>query len=317
MSNLQPFDPSLLATSHNLAACHPINAGSGSGFYIEKLLQPLQAALGNFDTRTDIRISGEFDGSAWVASSGHLAGRFMTPLFGIPATGGAAFVRFGRFDRLMPGAVAGARGSIAETILLLDLPALMQASGCWPLGAALGPSLVAPGPRRHDGVDPSSAAAEGEQSLELVETMIAGLMRYDGSNLASMGMRDFWTDDFWWFGPAPIGSFRGHAAYEAGHQGPFLRAFPDRIGGSHRCRIGHGRFVASTGWPSITATHSGGDWLGLPATSKRITMRVMDFWACKDDRLDENWVMIDILDLLMQMGVDVFARMTVMAANKG
>ena len=46
-------------------------------------------------------------------------------------------------------------------------------------------------------------------------------------------------------------------------------------------------------------------------------MRVMDFWACDGDRLDENWVMIDIPDLLLQMGVDVFARMPVLVANRG
>lgn len=317
MPNIKPFDPALLAPSHTLLACHPVNGGSGVDLYADQLLRPLTAAFGAFDTRTDIRIAGEFAGAHWVASSGYLAGRFYAPLFGIPPTGKAAFLRFGRFDRLVPGATAGEPHSIAETILLFDLPALMLAAGCWPLGAPLGPSPVAPGPRRHDGLDPPVDTAVGEQSLKLVEAMIAGLMRFDGVNLASMGMRDFWSDDFWWFGPAPIGSFCGHAAYEAGHQGPFLHAFPDRIGGNHRCRIGHGRFVASTGWPSINATHSGGDWIGLPATNRRITMRVMDFWARDGDRLDENWVMIDIPDLLLQMGVDVFARMAVLVANRG
>lgn len=72
--------------------------------------------------------------------------------------------------------------------------------------------------------------------------------------------------------------------------------------------IAQGGLVASTGWPSIRATHTGGDWLGLAATGKPVTMRVMDFWACRDGRLTENWVMIDIPDLLQQLGVDVFAR---------
>ncbi|MBC7521748.1 MAG: nuclear transport factor 2 family protein [Sandarakinorhabdus sp.] len=280
------------------------------------MLAPLAAALGDFDVRTDLRIRGAFDSGDWLASSGHIAGHFGAPLFGIPPTAGAVFLRFGRFDRLVAGAVADGPASIAETILLLDLPALMLAAGCWPLGAPLGPTVVAPGPRDHKGLDPVPDAVEGAKSLALVEALIAALKRYDGADLASMGMRDLWTTDFWWFGPAPIGSFRGHGAYETGHQGPFLRAFPDRVGGNHRCRIGDGRFVASTGWPSINATHSGGDWLGLPATNKRITMRVMDFWGRDGDRLDENWVMIDIPDLLMQMGVDVFARMAVLAGNR-
>jgi hypothetical protein len=37
-------------------------------------------------------------------------------------------------------------------------------------------------------------------------------------------------------------------------------------------------------------------------------MRVMDFWRREGDRLAENWVFIDTIDLLDQLGVDVFGR---------
>jgi hypothetical protein len=48
---------------------------------------------------------------------------------------------------------------------------------------------------------------------------------------------------------------------------------------------------------------------------RAITMRVMDFWhAQNDDKghglLIENWVMIDVPDLLNQFGIDIFAGMT-------
>ena len=180
----------------------------------------------------------------------------------------------------------------------------MQA-GCWPLARPLGGFVLSPGPATRDGVGPDG---DGAASLALVEAMIAGLMRYDGMSLTSMRMIDFWHPDFWWYGPAPIGTFCGHADYERGHQGPFLAAFPDRRGGNHVCRIGQGNYVASAGWPSIRATHSGGDWLGLAPTAKPVTMRVMDFWRRDGDLLAENWVFIDIPELLLQLGVDVFAR---------
>ncbi|WP_197409834.1 ester cyclase, partial [Haloferax profundi] len=54
---------------------------------------------------------------------------------------------------------------------------------------------------------------------------------------------------------------------------------------------------------------SGDGWLGLPATGETVTMRVMDFWRREDDLLAENWVFIDMIDLLNQMGVDVFDRL--------
>ena len=297
----------VLADNHRLHCFAPINTADGRGAYQDQLLDPLHAAFPHGEERSDIRLAGHYQDGDWVASSGHIAGLFEADLFGIPATGRAALVRFGRFER-------HEHGRIAETILIIDLPALMMQAGCWPCGPALGPSFPAPGPATHDGiVQPGDAG--GEASLALVNAMIGGLHEFDGS-LKSMGMRDYWTDDFWWYGPAPIGNFRGHSDYERGHQLPFLTAFPDRVGGNHRARIGEGLYVASTGWPSITATHAGGGWLGLAPSGRQVTMRVMDFWrmerAGDSNRLTENWVMIDIPDLLLQMGIDVFERMNVL-----
>ena len=291
-----------------LRACHPINAGRGAPFWAEALSAPLCAAFDHFEERTDIALSGVFKGGHWLARSGHIAGVFANALFGIPATGKVAFVRFGRFDRFEGG-------TLAETILLLDLPALMMQAGVWPLSPPMGDLLIAPSPATHDGVANAADPVEGTKSLALVEAMIGGLHVFDGS-LESMGMRGYWTEHFWWFGPAPIGNFCGHASYEHGHQRPFLTAFPDRVGGNHAARIGERNYVASTGWPSITATHSGGGWLGLAPTGRQVTMRVMDFWRREGGLLAENWVMIDIPDLLLQMGIDVFERMNALLPGK-
>ena len=286
-----------LRDDHRLYACDPIGDGVGPGF-AQQALAPLVTAMPLGQVRVDLELSGSFQDGDWTAASGHLLGVFAADLFGIPATLRLVHVRFGRFQRWE-------KGEVAETILLLDLPALMMQAGAWPLARPLGPLLMAPPPRRRKD-------EKAQDSLKLVEAMIAGLMRYDGRSLASMGMRDFWSEDFLWYGPAPIGSFQGHASYERGHQGPFLAAFPDRVGGNHRARIAERDLVASTGWPSIRATHSGGDWLGLAPTGKRVEMRVMDFWRAESGRLVENWVMIDIPHLLKQLGVDPFARMVAM-----
>ena len=293
----------VLAADVTLHSCRPLDRADGRDAVRSALIAPLLDSFAGLEERLDILIGGSFSGSDWTASTGHLAGIFAKPLFDIPATGAPAFLRFGRFDRWEDGVVV-------EMILLFDLPDLMMQGGVWPLARPLGRLILPPGPATRDGVAAAPGTpSEAAHSLKLVEDMIAGLMRYDGQELASMAMIDFWTRDFWWFGPAPIGSFRGHADYERGHQRPFLTAFPDRIGGNHRCRIGERSYVASTGWPSIRATHSGGGWLGLPPTDKPITMRVMDFWRRDGDRLAENWVFIDVPDLLAQLGLDVFARM--------
>jgi hypothetical protein len=56
------------------------------------------------------------------------------------------------------------------------------------------------------------------------------------------------------------------------------------------------------GWPSVTATHGGDGWLGLPATGKRITLRVFDFYEVVAGRIAMNWVFIDLVDFLRQIG---------------
>jgi hypothetical protein len=38
-------------------------------------------------------------------------------------------------------------------------------------------------------------------------------------------------------------------------------------------------------------------------------MRVADWWRRKGDRLVQNWVFIDLPDLFLQMGVDLFDRL--------
>jgi predicted ester cyclase len=302
----------IISENHALLAFSPVDAASGRDGYERDLLAPLRTAFPNGEERMDIRLAGHYAPSGhvsgdWVASSGHIAGLFEQDLFGIPATGQIAFVRFGRFERYVDG-------MIVETIVLLDLPSLMMQAGVWPLAPTMGPWGMAPSPRAQDGLVVKHFGG-GDESLALVNAMIGGLHRFDGKGLKSMGMTGFWSENFWWYGPAPIGNFRGHKDYERGHQLPFLTAFPDRVGGNHRARIGEGAYVASTGWPSITATHTGGGWLGLAPTNRAISMRVMDFWHREGAVLDENWVMIDLIDLLNQMGLDVFARMTARAAR--
>lgn len=292
------------ALSHEAIQFHasaPVGSLSGIEAVERQFWQPLLAAMPDLERRTDILLAGEFKDGRWFASTGYLVGHMIAPLWSIRPTGRPIWLRYGWFDRM-----EGDR--VVESYVILDIARLMIDAGQWPLAPQLGQTW-SPAPHTQDGVklDPADPA-ESQASLALVEAMIAGLMRYDGRSLASMGMVRFWSPQFHWYGPGGIGSARGHADYERAHQRPFLTAFPDRIGGNHKCRIGDGAYVASSGWPSINATHSGDGWLGLPGTGKRITMKVMDFWRREGSALVENWVFIDMIDLIEQIGVDVFAR---------
>lgn len=288
----------LYASECNFNCGAPVDHCAGRDAMVARFWTPLLRAFPDLERRTDILMGGVFKDGDWISSTGYFVGHFQEDLWGIRASGRPHFLRYGWFDRI-------AGDHVVESYVLLDLTRLMVEVGQWPLRPQLGESW-SPAPASQDGVM-LGAMDDGEshKSLKLVEAMIAGLMQYDRQSLASMGMRRFWTSQFQWYGPGGIGSARGHDDYERAHQGPFLNAFPDRVGGNHKCRIGEGSYVASTGWPSLNATHLGDDWIGIPATGKRITQRIMDYWRREGDMLVENWVFIDMVDLLAQMGIDL------------
>lgn len=265
--------------------------------------EPFLNALPDVERRDDILIAGTFKDGSWVGATGYCTGTFANDWLGIPATGGVLNVHFGEFSRLE-------EGKVCEVYLILDILDVIRQAGRWPTDLPKSPGITdrAPGPASQDGVVLADCdATESNASLALVEAMIKGLMSYDGRMLASMGMTRFWHPQMMWYGPAGIGSSRRLKGFEDVHQRAFLTAFPDRIGGDHKARIGDGAYVGSTGWPSVRATHLG-PWLGVPATGRRISMRVMDFWRREGELLRENWVFIDQLDLLLQMDFDVMAK---------
>jgi hypothetical protein len=49
--------------------------------------------------------------------------------------------------------------------------------------------------------------------------------------------------------------------------------------------------------------------LGIAPTGQKVTMKSLDFWRLDGDKIRENWVMVDLLDVYHQLGIDVFARL--------
>ncbi len=301
-SDIGGMAKALYADAATFHGPHPMQPLSGIAAIMEGFWQPLLTAFPDIERRIDMLIADRWDDSIWVASMGHFVGIFARDWHGIRATGRPAWLRWGAFEKMVGG-------QIVESRTLLDLPALMIQTRQWPLAPSLGAELVVPGPATRDGVtlnrrDPG----EGDETTSRLMAMFEGLRSYDGNTLASMSMRSYWSPQFHWYGPGGIGTMRGHDDYERGHQGPFLKAFPDRVGGNHYARIADNSYYASSGWPSVYATHTGGGWLGFPETDKPISMRVMDFWRRDGDWLEENWVLIDIVELALQMGVDILDR---------
>jgi hypothetical protein len=56
-----------------------------------------------------------------------------------------------------------------------------------------------------------------------------------------------------------------------------------------------------------TVTDDG--WMGIAPAGKKITMCSLDFWRIENGLIRENWVLLDLLDVYYQLGVDVFKRL--------
>nr|WP_255596837.1 ester cyclase [Cognatishimia sp. MH4019] len=243
-------------------------------------------------------------GGRWCACITHYIGNFTKPLFGLAPSHRMAWLRSGEFYRIEDG-------QIVEAKIIFDLPDLMVQAGTMPL-PSLGTELTFPAPATQDGLLPSKG--DGAASLAVVEAMLSDLHVYDPETFGSEGQtgaNGVWADDMLWYGPAGIGSNFQWSGFVKDHREPFLRAFPDRKGGNHYCRFGDGDYAAISGWPSMTMTHQGA-YLGVPATGKAMTLRVMDFYRIAGGQIAENWVTLDYGDLFHQMGVDLIERSNAM-----
>ena len=114
--------------------------------------------------------------------------------------------------------------------------------------------------------------------------------------------KEFWNEDMIWHGPPGFGEIHSLEGFLRDELSVFYEAFPD-FNGDFDIIFANENWVAATGY--VTGTHKG-DWLGIPATGKPMKMRYSDFWLIKDNMLLENWVMLDHLSVLEQIGINPF-----------
>jgi predicted ester cyclase len=98
------------------------------------------------------------------------------------------------------------------------------------------------------------------------------------------------------------GTKHGLKEFQDNLQRPFQAAFSDKVA-IDEARIFEGEWGACFG--AQHAVHSG-EFMGIPATGKRVVIKYMDFWKVRDGKIVDNWVMVDFPDVLRQLGVDVF-----------
>jgi predicted ester cyclase len=283
-------------------ASHPINEAQGGLGYHKDVIAPIMTAFKGCTRQSYIVLGGEYLGAEWVTSTGYFHGHFCEPLFGIPASGKLAYLRFGEFHRME-------EGKVVESHVFLGFAELIIALGLWPLNPSRGYEGVVPGPATHDGiVDGPSDPVASRASADLVEGMLKKLTTEDEA------WRPDWHDRMVWYGPGGLGSYATVEGF-ATFQRPFESTFDGWGDGSEAgisgvgadCKSGDGNYAFLSGWPMITGVQVK-PFLGLEATGKRVFMRDCDWWRCEDGKIIENWCMLDIPHVLLQLGFDLFAE---------
>ena len=259
--------------------------------------------------RDTIVVSGKtIEGKNWVGCCGSYIGTFVGPFLEIPPTGHLVHMRFHEFYCFQDD-------KIIEVQAIWDIPELMMQAGAWPMSPSLGREMFIPGPASQDGLTSANrASSHGTESLDVVIEMLTNLSRHPSEGGPEiMKAEEYWHPCVNWYGPAGIGSMRGLDGFRNWHQIPFLKALPDRKGGTTgtlSCHFfGDGPYVIATGWPNMQMTVSGDGWLGIAPSGQQITMRSLDFWRVENNLIRENWVLVDLLDVYSQIGVDVFSRL--------
>ena len=286
----------------------PFGEMTGADAFHDQALAVLKEAWPDVERRDWLVMAGDDeDGAAWVGCGGHFVGTFAKPFLDIPPTGHLVHMRFHEFYRFEDG-------KIVEYQALWDIPEVMMQAGAWPMVPSLGREFCIPGPASGDGLIRADRDEDlSRSSQQHIIDMLNHMKKHPSQGGPEvMEMEKFWHPRMNWYGPAGIGTGRGIAGFRNWHQIPFLNGMPDR--GSKVDEItyhffGDNHYAAVTGWPDMIQTISHNGWLGIPPLGKEITMRSLDFWRLEDGLIRENWVMVDLLDMYDQIGVDVLGRM--------
>jgi len=303
----------MLGADAQIRMCRPFGDAEGVEGYWNSCVQPLITAMPDLERRDMIVLAGTTaEGHEWIGAMGNYMGTFLSPFVDIPPTGHLAHMRYHEFFRFEDS-------KVVEMQVIWDLPELMMQAQAWPMAPQLGAFLCTPAPMSGDGLTASgngnsSRSSDGQPAMQRVVSMLTDLCKYPSNpDPRVMQLHEHWHPHFNWYGPAGIGTGRGINGFRHWHQLPFLRAMPDRkldaMGDLMSHWIAEGNYVCETGWPNMRLTLSQHGWMGIAPVDKEVLLRSLDFWRVEDGLIRENWVLVDLLDLYTQVGVDVLDRM--------
>ncbi len=293
----------------------PFEELSGIEEFNNSFWTPLFHSFTAIENQPYILLGGDYEERSYVSCTGNFIGTFTKDWVGIPANQQPTWLRYAAHFMIEDK-------KIIKAWFFFDMLDVIRQAG-FNLFPNKGVELIPPAPMTGDGIiNYETDPIEGKKTMDLTNAMLDGLGSYDGISLNSMGQERFWDiENMMWYGPSSIGTTRGLEGFQKNHQIPFITAFPDRgitvkKEEDYFTQIAEGNYSCDFGFPAMYGSHNGDGWLGLEATGKKITLRVVDYWRREGDKLKENWVFIDIPDVLKQLGIDVFELVKKEQQNK-
>ena len=135
------------------------------------------------------------------------------------------------------------------------------------------------------------------ETRDVIERMVDGLNDHRISDIG-----EFFDENFSWKGNTGCGTKKGLREFQDNWQKPFQEAFSDKVC-IDEARLFMGEWAAAFGRQE--AIHSG-EFMGIPATGKKVQIKYMDFWKVENGKISDNWVMVDFPYILKQLGTDCF-----------
>ena len=135
------------------------------------------------------------------------------------------------------------------------------------------------------------------ETQNVIESMVDGLNDHRISDIG-----EFFDENFSWMGNTGCGTKKGLREFQDNWQKPFQEAFSDKVC-IDEARLFMGEWAAAFGRQE--AIHSG-EFMGIPATGKKVQIKYMDFWKVENGKISDNWVMVDFPYILKQLGTDCF-----------
>ncbi|MDE0335558.1 MAG: nuclear transport factor 2 family protein [Defluviicoccus sp.] len=284
---------------------HPFNEQRGPEAVARVFWEPCKRAFMPLQRRQNIFFAGRnfMDDyrTEWVCSMGHLLGLFDAPWLGIQPTRKMSFLRYAEFHR-----IEGDR--IAETALFVDVMSVMHQAGLRVFPESTGATVITPGPQTQDGLlfDPHPEE-EGRATMALIQRMIDRLIA-TGVRTLKEDLELDWHDDMLWWGPAGIGAAYTHERYIEQHCRPFEDGLEFLTHHGHVLEFAEGSYGGFFGYPTMRMKSKGG-YMGLTSAGDvEAEMRIVDLYRREGDKLAENWIFIDNLHFLQQLGVDLLER---------